>query len=222
MIKKLNTSWLSQRCEEEQRLFIDSLPHDPRYCYELFRRALQNRDELAWEYVVAIFSPLVKSWVVKHEGFPGCEVGENDIVQSAFARFLPAISGKGFDSSKNLAALLNYLKRCVHSEIVDLLRRNSLPTVPLPDDLPGTVPAQVEIDPIAVKNLWTFVHSTLKDEKERIVVYATFFLDYKPNQICTAYPANFKSVQDVYRIKEKVIARLRRADGFKEHFDYAV
>ena len=47
------------------------------------------------------------------------------------------------------------------------------------------------------------------------MVYGYFVLALKPRELCDPYPHTFRNVQHVYRVKENVLARLRR-DGLLE------
>lgn len=217
IVRLLNISSVSHRCAKEQRDYLRRRSFDPRFCFELFRRALAESEQEAWENILEIFSPLVSGWVLRHNGYPDCTESVEFFVQGAFVRFWSSLNGDHFDEEKELSELLQYLKRCVHSEIVDHLRRMRAPTVEMPDHLAADSPFPV--DPIAVENLWNFVNGRLNDEKERIIVYASFFLDYKPREILAGYPTYFRNVKEIHRIKENVISRLRRIPGFEEYFE---
>jgi hypothetical protein len=50
----------------------------------------------------------------------------------------------------------------------------------------------------------------LHDEKERRVVYGSFVLALKPRELYAQFQDTFRDVNEVYRVKENVLARLRR------------
>jgi hypothetical protein len=60
------------------------------------------------------------------------------------------------------------------------------------------------------QEFWEEVDARLRDEKERRVVYGSFVLALKPRELCAQFPETFCDVNQVYRIKENVLARLRR------------
>src|SRR5206468_3108703 len=60
---------LVRRCLAESERFYRGQPHDTRFSYELFRRALVDRDEIAWEQIYTHCSPLVESWVRRSGAF---------------------------------------------------------------------------------------------------------------------------------------------------------
>lgn len=217
-MNRLNTAGIAHRCAKEQRRFLNGIAFDPAYCYELFRRALTRSDEGAWGNLLEIFSPLVSAWILRHRDFSRTDEDVDYFVQGAFVRFWTALAGRGFDEERDLAALLLYLKRCVHSEIVDHLRREQRQSlaVVIDEQLEDPESASFEPDPIAAENLWALVEDKLTDEKERIVVYASFFLGLQPREIFAHYKAHFSGTREIYRIKENVIARLRRAPQFED------
>ena len=59
--------------------------------------------------------------------------------------------------------------------------------------------------------IWDTVNEQLKDEQERQVIYAMFILALKPREIASQYPQMFNGANEVYRVKENVINRLRRS-----------
>jgi len=50
------------------------------------------------------------------------------------------------------------------------------------------------------------------------VVYGTYVLDLKPRELCRRYRSVFSSVREVYRIKQNVLARLRRDEQWAAQF----
>jgi hypothetical protein len=50
-IQNLTLSGIAHRCAQESDRFFNRQAHDPGFCYELFRRAIQNRNQMAWERI---------------------------------------------------------------------------------------------------------------------------------------------------------------------------
>jgi hypothetical protein len=69
----------------------------PSYAYELFRRALAERDEAAWEYLYSHYHSLVKHWVRHSAAFVGSGETGDALVGEAFARFWRTISPEQFE-----------------------------------------------------------------------------------------------------------------------------
>jgi len=56
----------------------------------------------------------------------------------------------------------------------------------------------------------------LCNEKERRVVYGSFVLALKPRELYAQFRETFRDVKEVYRVKENVLARLRRDAELQE------
>src|SRR5581483_3770656 len=61
--REMSLTALVQHCATQSEHFYRGRAHDTRFAYELFRRALVERDELAWEHVYTHYCPLVEGWV---------------------------------------------------------------------------------------------------------------------------------------------------------------
>ena len=59
-------------------------------------------------------------------------------------------------------------------------------------------------------DFWETIRARLNDEQERCLVYGAFILALKPREICEQFSGIFESVEEVYRVKQNVLARLRR------------
>jgi hypothetical protein len=67
--------------------------------------------------------------------------------------------------------------------------------------------------------LWALVQKQLKDKREELVVAASFMWSLAPRDICKRFPGEFESIDDVYRIKENVLARLRRNEELRSFLE---
>jgi DNA-directed RNA polymerase specialized sigma24 family protein len=131
-----------------------------------------------------------------------------------------------FADFDDLKSLLRYLQMCTHSVIVDYMRRKEQ----------ATLAAQVEEQEVMAmgsgdmaverkiltrerrSDLWRWLSEQLNDDQEYKVIHSSFVLDLKPREIVDQFPESFQDVQEVYRLKEKVMNRLRRLDelaGFR-------
>jgi hypothetical protein len=112
---------------------------------------------------------------------------------------------------------------CVHSVITDFNRvaGSAFQQVSL-DELQSNVkensPATEEIvlDRFDNQALWDQLTERLNDEKERLVMQGVFILALKPRELCDHYAGKFSDVEEVYRIKQNVLARLRRDAEFRK------
>jgi DNA-directed RNA polymerase specialized sigma24 family protein len=178
------------------------------FAVELFRRAVSERDPIAWEAVVAQYRGLVSAWVRRHQAYPSSQADAEDVVIRAFARFWKAVGPERLAHFAELAALMRYLKLCVHSVLLDEVRAQERPPEPLAEQ--HDIEA-LAVDRLAAAQLWSAITRALEDEAERLVVYLSFALGLTPSLICRRHPGRFASVTDVYRIKRNAIDRLRRS-----------
>ena len=210
---------LAQQCAHETVRFFTYHDYDSSYCFELFRRAVQNKDERALEGVIAQYEPLVARWVDKHPGFPLINEEAQDFIAQAFERFWGSFTPAKFDKSENLAAVLRYLQMCVHGAITDAGRK--FRRVQLEQDLTDeeqefAQPEPTPEDFLQNDEFWQLIQKKSKDPKEYTVVYASFSLGLSPREILTEYPGLFRDIKEIYQYKANLLARLERDEEIKE------
>src|SRR5262245_24055669 len=108
----MEMSTLVRRCEIESERFHRREAYDTRFAHELFRRALVERSDLAWEYLYWHYHNLVETWVLRSSSFRHSGESSEFFVAAAFLRFWRAISPERFASFPTLGALLDYLRCC--------------------------------------------------------------------------------------------------------------
>ena len=216
-LKQLGLAGVARRCAEETSLFFQKKRHNPKFCFEMFRRAIVDRSQGAWDLVYTQYRPLVIGWIQRHSSFPGRGEEVQYYVNRAFEKMWVALPPERFQRFPDLKSLLRYLQMCAHSVIIDDSRRAQLQLVDLEsDDHPEQVLADEtptggeEWDRFRREELWQEVTARLKDERERVVVYGSFVLALKPRELYARFEASFRDVKEVYRIKENVLARLGR------------
>jgi len=220
-VRCLTLAGIAHRCATETALFFRRQANDPRFCFELFRRAIVDKDQRAWELAYRQYHPLVAGWAARHPAFPACGEELDYLVNCSFERMWAAVGPAKFDRLPDLRSLLRYLQMCVHSVIVDLAR-NAEPAVELPaletadlDGLDRSPPAEQASFQADRKEFWQAVERRLQSDKERRVVYGSFVLALKPRELLAHYPDTFSDVGEVYRVKENVLDRLRRDDELR-------
>jgi hypothetical protein len=210
----LSIADLARRCTDETLRFVRGEPRDDAYCFELFARAVVQRDDAAWAAIMAQYRGIVLASVGQHAASALVHEGDDYWVTQAFARFWSAVGPNRFDRFPDLPALLKYLKLCVHSVLMDELRaRRAAPTSI--DEVPETTPTQDDderavMGRLAGQQLWQAVQSELQNQNERIVAQLSFLRGLKPGEIYERHPTRYTDVGDVYRIKRNIVERLRR------------
>ena len=206
---------LVRRCTLESERFYRGQAHDTCFSYELFRRALVERNEVAWEHVYAHYSSLVESWVRRSGAFSSSGESSEFFVALAFTRFWRAISPERFEAFPTLASLLHYLQLCAGCVVIDSVRAQSwsemLPEEAIPPGrAPRTAPDEEAMERVSRQEFWNYINDLLNDEAERVVVFSSFVIGMKPGDIYHYRQDLFTCVNDVYNVKRNVLGRLSR------------
>ena len=199
------------RLETESYLRGEHLPGHA--CHELFRRAVRERDDDAWRALFAQYRPLVLAWVRRHPVAAGLDLADDDWVALTFARFFSAVGPGEFGTFAASAQLLQYLKLCAHSAVLDEARaRRRAAAEPIDEALPDGRPhTEAEaIGEMAVRQLWRRIIDRANDEGERVVARLCLASGLKPSEVQARYPALFPAVTDVYRTVRNLRERLAR------------
>jgi len=210
---------LANRCREETQRFLRGEPREDAFCFEIFERAVALRDDDAWEAIMIQYRGIVLAYVGQHTAPAVMREPDDYWVNRAFQRFWTAVGPERFGQFPDLAALLKYLKMCVHSEVMDEVRARKAGSVTSLDEMGemgDTAPApnnseRSALGKLAGEQLWQAILRELQDEAEQVVAYLSFARDLKPAEIFDRHPRLYDSVADVYRIKRNVIERLRRS-----------
>ena len=223
-IQQMPVVELAQRCAQETQNFFQKQRNETGYCFELFRRAIVRRDNEAWDAVYTQYKPQVERWVYRHPDFALVDEEAQDFTVQAFARFSKYFTQDKLLKSKSLAGVLSYLQMCVNGAILDCLRKIHHEQVEIDDTMetrmdlnPGSTPEEL----LQGEELWQFVKTRLKDQKEHIVVYASIVLDLTPRQILVEYRDVFRDTAEIYQCKANVFARLGRDPDIRKflHLD---
>lgn len=213
---------LAGLCARETQRYFRHLEYDPSFCLELFRRAFKERSQDAWESLCAQYQSLVLGWVKGHAGFAATNEDPEYFVNGAFGKISISITPERFDGFPSLAAVLNYLRLCTGTIIIDYNRMTSRLEL---EDLEKAERQQYSAPPveklvqeeIVNRQLWEQVYRGLSD-KEKLVIEGLFVLGLKPRELYERHRDIFADVAEIYRIKQNVLARLSRDEDFKNLF----
>lgn len=207
------TTACQQRTQRQEREGID-------YCFELFRRAFDAKDELAWEAIQTQYFRLICSWVQQFQGTNDVEIEE--IAWEVVTRFWRTLGSKEMPIGErfvNTSQLMLYLKRCAFSVQQDRQRRNqrerevvehvtlsqSYEVRHFEERISEQIAQQAEQEKV---RQWLAQHVT--DPSEQLVLTLTFEQGLAPRQIVANYPAHFPDTRSVRRTKERLLKRARR------------
>lgn len=193
-------------------------------CFELFRRALEHQDEAALVAIYQQYRDLMLIWVAQHSTNLRPDLSEW-ITDKALQRFQHTnghLTGPLITHFPHVGALLNFLKRCVISQLIDYrrqaerLERYKIELLKSynnsePEELALT---QVELEELA-QRLRAWIQRNVTDPQEDLVIRLSFVEDLTPAQIAQRYPDQFSDARQVSRIKENVLKRARRNPWIK-------
>ncbi|MDB5076172.1 MAG: hypothetical protein JWO42_2351 [Chloroflexi bacterium] len=209
MLEAFSVSELSDQCREQTERYLRDEPSLDKFCMELFRRAIVDRDERAWSAIYAQYAMIVRRWL-------GTKMEPDEGVAAAFERFWRALDRDKFHRFPSLGAVLNYLKMCVHTTAIDHARSlhrvaeqqslESASEVAAKEDVEGTVAERVD-----GARLWEQIRTTLNDDRASRALYLSYVIGLSPREICSRHPSEFPDVAIVYQLKRNALDRLRRS-----------
>lgn len=223
MLRHLSTRALARLCREQTAKFQRHESSSDAFGIELFRRAICERDQEAWDAIFTEYRTLVLAWVRRHPARTSVSDDDEYWVNRTFERLWLAVEPDRFAAFPTMAALLRYLKRCVNSVLLDEVRsRRAVDIDTVADDLADTAAVDAEhlvVGHMARNDLWAAVEEEIKDEAERLVAYLCWVLDMRPREICALHPDRFTTVAEVYSVKRNLLDRLRRNPRVRDEWE---
>jgi DNA-directed RNA polymerase specialized sigma24 family protein len=180
--------------------------------YELFRRAIAERDHGAWAMVYQRYRPILVSWAVRNDAALQANEDYGDVADQAFERAWRAMTPERFGQFPNLATLLAYLRSCVAAVLIDssrsrASRERAIQRLSLPESLS---PEEVVLSQSDREELWQVVRMAAESQQDRVVLLENFVYGVPPRAILLKYPTLFDDVTDVYAAQRNLKARLQR------------
>ena len=175
---------------------------DTAIIHELFRRALVDRNEIAWGELVRRYETLVEMWIHRSKKLLSRNENINQLVTATFTRLWWTIDPDRFDSFPTLDTIVRFLEICTQTTIIEATHRQ----------------AASKEERSSYSEFWAYIDNKLQDEAERVVIHASFKLGMKPKDISEQYPNLFQSIKDVYKVKRNVLQRLGSDRELKEKF----
>ncbi len=188
-------------------------PVDERAGLELFRRAVQERDEMAWELIYQQWKGLLLHWLLQH---PSARLAlehapPESYVTGALSKFWQAttLAERPKQDFSSLAGVLAYLRSCLNSVVLDvarqaLVRQCEVGEEALTEGVVSQQPAEIAGD------LWRCIERALPDRRERMLVHLRYVLGYRPREIVETHRQEFPDVDEVYQMERNILKRLSR------------
>ena len=179
--------------------------------YDLFRRAITERDEDAWAEISLFYRRMLISWANHYTTRIKIEESSADIADQALTRAWMALSPARFARFPNLAALLAYLRTCVLAAVIDNSRAQAahqrmVHKLEVDDVL---TPEQIVVQNSMRAELWRRVNAVVRTPQERIILVESFVFDLSPGAIKARHPDLFAEVGTVYTMKRNLLSRLQ-------------
>jgi hypothetical protein len=214
MIVGMELEALARRSSLEHERYCRNQPPDTRFAYELFRRAIVEHSQEAWNHLYRNYAAQIAFWIKRQRGYADYDASDV-LVNETFLRFYQALPPKRFAAFPTLASLLRYLRCCALCAVIDEGRANAR-AESLQKDASVIEQAssrafdQEVIARIQAAELWRYIAARVTSEAEQVVLVDDFVLGMKPRAIYHLHRDLFPSVADVYRIKRNLLDRLRR------------
>ncbi len=184
------------------------------YCFELFRRAIHDKDSLSWQLLHQQYFRLVYSWIVKSYPPEGSDL--EGMTQETLLTFWKYFTSDKLKRARGLADILSYLKSCAKTTVLSAKRQmqrqieivegeNLLKNAGENPNLETTLAQELQ-----ASEIWDIVKQTCKADKETIVARLSLQYDLPPREITNRHPNLFVDVQEVNRVKRNLFSRLRR------------
>jgi DNA-directed RNA polymerase specialized sigma24 family protein len=208
------TAALIQQAHHEIHCLLRHQPTEGACAFEVFRRALVLRNEQAWSGLYELYHGLVSSWVLRRtHGWYGDD--QELLINEVFAKFSRSMNPQKLEHFGSATAILAYLRCCAGSVVVDhhrsqQTRLHEEPLASIDQERLLDDPADVVATQLATQEIWQVMNREVTSWEERLILRAVCALGISPRELQQHYPFVFPTVEDIYRIKRKVLERLRR------------
>jgi DNA-directed RNA polymerase specialized sigma24 family protein len=205
-----------QRCADNPRGSV-SATHESALsdaaCYDLFRRAIEQRDADAWADIGRHYRGLLAAWAAQSSARGLIAEQPEDIADQAFARAWAALSSARFSAFPHIASLLAYLRTCVRATVIDHAREQAgqLRAVQSIDTaVVAAAPEQAVLADLDRTEIWRLILQITSNLQEQIIVRESLVYALPPRAIQARHPDQFTDVVQVYRVKRNLINRFQR------------
>lgn len=187
-------------------------PHSGPDGYELFRRAIVERDEQAWAEGTARYRAMLISWAGRCTASAVILDHRDDIADIAFARAWAALTPERFAKIPNLPALLGYLRNCVRSAVIDCARSEQqherVAQALTASDVDS--PEQSVLARLDGEQIWQLAWGMVQTEQERVILVDKLIYGLRSNSILARHPHLFEEIGQVYATTRNLLERLKR------------
>jgi DNA-directed RNA polymerase specialized sigma24 family protein len=218
---------------EEQR-FRRGEPRDDCYALEVFRRAVVEGDDAAWEALQSLYQRQVFGWS------RGLNTGASieNVAALAWEKFWQCFKADKFARAEGLPAIQRYLKACVQTTVIDTARQERQTSLLSLDrhsefgdrDAPSLAESLVDTDPLPEESLVQdeergsirqIVSQYVRSNHDRAIIHLRYELGLTSAEIQARRPDLFPIVADVYQTTRNLLDRLRRDHALQTSLERA-
>ena len=179
------------------------------HCLKMFHQALLHNDQRAREEFQQQLSEVVLGWLLVHPRREEAYCCENEgyYVVQAFEYFWRAIAQDKEVELSTLPAVLKYLQACLDGIIIETLRNFSY-SRELSIAEPGYQRKPFSAGDDNSNEIWKNIQSQLSDARQQRLAYLLFHCGLKPREIVQSYPLEYSNLQEILRLRYKVMSGL--------------
>jgi len=192
------------------------------YCFELFRRAVEEQEQDAWSALNEQYRNLVVRWLANGSAALTREQAE-EIAPETWSKFWRAQINADTPLSERFAhvgAVLKYLKQCTFSVVREYERRLwRRERIQQRLEVDGKITTSLSEEELLARidrerllqQVRRWVETYVTDPQELQVLSLSYEHGLTPAEIAEQYPQEFTDAHMVRRLKERVLKRARRA-----------
>ena len=215
------TEQVAQACLEESK---QARQQEQGSCFELFCRAFDQQDSVAWEAIQTQYHKLMRQWLHASASDLLRVEEEEDLLQESLHHFWQTLAKQSTSIRirfPHVGALLNYLRQCTYTAVVTQRRRQQKQTL-LYEKLSRLAQDEGSTQELAywekgeetiqqLQQVRAYISNSVADPQEQLLLHLTYRLGLKPKEIVARCPEDFATVKEVQRVKERLLKRMRRA-----------
>lgn len=212
---------IADRCREELIKYRETGKNDQQPCLDLWRKALREHSNQAWQHITQCFAPYLKS-KFDHSALAR-EVMRRRSRSATQAQAVQSLIDDGFSElakgnlrhpleMRDLGSLLNFLWLCAENLMRMELRRPPVPSIPEgfnPPASPGF--SKQPIHRVALAEAATVLRGCARNDRDHRAGMLLIFLQYTPQEVARSerYQSEFPDVHELHLIKARLLKCLR-------------
>jgi RNA polymerase sigma factor (sigma-70 family) len=217
LLHQLSVDEIARHCRDEARLHRE-------------QESLEAQDEQAWQAIQKQYRGLILTWLQSADHLPLAAEEAEDLLQNTLEKFWRTLGNRPNLSITgrfaHVGALLKYLRQCAVTAQLDARRQASRrerlnQRLILEAETAHTAGGsrslfeQGHLEHLyqeeQLQKVRHWLHNEVEDEMEKLVLRLSYEQALKPADIAASYPQQFATVDEVRKIKERVLKRARRA-----------